>query len=475
MVVTLGVLGLGLARRRLRFGGLAAGVAFWLAVTLLAGALAAFAAGWLLPRRYDFQIWGDGSSVAWSLFAVALLALGAVWALQGLVRRWLAFASLAGGGLFVWAAAGVAVSLAAPGASYLFLVPLAAQAVAVGRYLGRRQGKESSPDAGERWDALSVTLWGAAGAVTALVWAPTLALVAVGLQAGAVPVVAAVVALLLGLLSPQVDLAAAAGGRSWVLPAVVAVAGLGLLSGVRASTGFSAQSPRPTSLLYAQDADSGEALWASFDGRLSDWARRLLPEEPSRASLEAFLGSERPLATGPAPALELEAPELQLLESPGAEGGDGGGGRYRLRVIPPAGAHRLRLFVGPGEDLRSLRVQGRAAELPEEPGDRLTVVVYAPPPEGAELVLETGGNAPQVEAVAQWFGLPPEGQGGPPPREAHLMPLPFGWDTDTTMVRKDLSVAAAVAGDAAEGGAPGAGEAAGEAEAGGPARAPTGP
>lgn len=475
VVATLGVLGLGLARRRLRFGGLVGAVALWLAVTVLAGALAAVAAGWLLPGRYDFQIWGDGSSVAWTLFAVALLALGVVWALQGLVRRWLAFASLAGGGLLLWAVAAVAVSLAAPGASYLFLVPLAAQGVAVGRYLGRRRDGERVPEGEDRWDALSVTLWGAAGAVTALVWAPTLALVAVGLQAAAVSVVSALVALLLGLLAPQVDLSAAVGGRRWVLPAGVTVVGLALLVAVRASSGYGPQSPRPTSLFYAQDADTGEALWASFEGRPSDWSANLLPPEPVRVSLDDFLGSERPLATGPAPELDLATPELHLLEAPALEGRDDDGGRYRLRVLPPAGAHRLRLFVGPAEDLRAVEVEGRAADLPEDPRERVAVVVYAPPAEGVELALETGGGPPRVEAVAQWFGLPTESQGGPPPREAHLMPVPFGWDTDTTMVRKDLAVRDAAAGaegalEATEGEAPAAGEAA----AGGSERAPSG-
>jgi hypothetical protein len=284
---------------------------------------------------------------------------------------------------------------------------------------------------------IPAVLWGlaaAAGVVAALLWAPTLALVAVGLQQGALAVVAGLSVLLVALLSLQLGLLTAPRPR-WLLPAALAAAGIALLVAVRAASSFGPDNPRPTSLVYALDAGTGEARWASFEASPSAWTLRALPGEPRRESLEPFLGHDRELRVGPAPVLDLPAPTVTRL---GTEAAAEGGRRFHVRVVPPAGAHRLRFLLSPAERLRSATVEGRAAILPEG-GETASLLFSAPPEEGVDLVLETRDAGPVVmAAVAQWHRLPAETEGGPGPRGAELMTAGWPSDADTIMFRTEL-------------------------------------
>jgi hypothetical protein len=287
-----------------------------------------------------------------------------------------------------------------------------------------------------------VLRWGLAalgGLLTALVWAPTLALVAVGLQQGALVVVATLTGLLLALLSLQLELLTAVRPR-WLLPAAAAAAGVALVVAVRLASSFESDSPRPTSLVYALDAEAGEARWASFEGRPSPWTLGVLGGEPQRASLAPFLGHDRELAVGPAPLLDLPEPSITTLAT---EAAGETGRRFQVRVVPPAGAHRLRFLLSPAERLRSVMVAGRPATLPEG-AETLSLLYSAPPEEGVDLVIETGGEGPlKLAIVAQWHRLPSEAEGGPGRRGEDLMQAGWPLDADTTMVRTELVLDAA--------------------------------
>lgn len=440
----LAVLVLALVRRRLGAGGLAAGLGAWVLTVAVVGALALAARGLVFPSSYDFRVWGDGSSVAWALFGAALAVLGLVALLHRVARRFVAPASLAAGGLLLWTAVAVPVSLVAPGASYLFLVPLAGQLPAAVYLLARGPGRRPAEgEAGEREDErfgpISWGLLALGGVVAALVWAPALAMVAVGLQAGALVVLAALGGLLLALLSPQLE-EATSGFLGLAVPAALVVAGVALVVAVRLASGFGPDDPRPSSLVYALDADSGEARWVTFDREPGPWTRTVLPEAPERWSLQRFNGWDRELAAGPAPALDYPAPVAERVAEAGAAGE---AGRHRMRVIPPPGAHRLRLFLGPAAEVRSVIVEDREAELPQDAGEEpLHLLYWNPPSEGVNLTVELERSGPlELAAVAQWFGLPAEDQGGPPERPEGLMQASWPWDADTVMVRKDLPLA----------------------------------
>lgn len=439
VLVALGVLwvvALAVRRRRPAMGGLLAGVVFWVLAVAVVGGLGALARGLVFPVPYDFRIWGDASSFGFGLFAWTLIALGLACALYFAGRRWLSAPSLAAGGVVLWLVIAVVASLAAPGTSYLFLVPLAIQTVALGWTLGRPVAATEA--ATDPIAPVGFLLLAAAAAVTALVWGPTLALAGVGLQVGAMVPLSALAALLLAFLAPQLELVTAVRPRALV-PATLVLAGLALAVAVRAASTFGAESPRPTSLLYALDADEGRALWGSTDRRSSPWTESVLPPEPERRALPQFVGHERELATGPAPVLDLEHPAVRVAEAP--ESGEPG--TYRLRVMPPPDAARLRVRLEPAASILSLSVQGLEAELPDD-RDAVSFAYVAPPGEGIEVVLELGaGPAPEVGVVAQWYRLPSVAEGGPPARDATMMPSAYGWDGDSTMVRATFPLEAA--------------------------------
>jgi len=435
-LAVVGVVGAGFARGRVRLGGVVLGLVGQVVILVVLGGLAFVLRGLLFRGGYDFRIWGDASSLAFILFALTLLALGLGLVLQGLLARlgarFLQGEDLAVAGLVLWLLATGAVSLVAPGASYLFLVPLVFQAIAVGLLVARaeRSGETASVSAA-LVAALAVAL-----VVTALVWAPTLALVAVGLRAAAAAIVAVASGLLLALLAPQAEIVAAQKPR-WAVPGLLVVLGLVLIVAVRLSGGFGPENPRYSSLFYGLDLDSGEAVWASFQQRPDAWSGKVLPERPEVRPLPELLPWPRPVAVAPAPVLERSGPELQVLERP-----DSGEGTVRLRIVPPAGADRIRLFLEPRDGIDAVAVASREPQ-PVDAGNGPVVVHYvAPPADGIELAVESSDpSALQVTAIAQWWALPSDAEGGPGVRPAELMVAPFFWDTDTTMVRRHWVVA----------------------------------
>ncbi|HSL83526.1 MAG TPA: M28 family peptidase, partial [Thermoanaerobaculia bacterium] len=348
ILAALAVLALALVRRRVGAGGLAGGLGVWAAVLVVAVVLALAVRGLLFPTGYDFRIWGDGSSVAWALFGAALAVLGLVGLLHRLARRLVSAAGLAAGGLVLWTVAAAGVSFVAPGASYLLLVPLAGQLPAAALLLGRRGaagevgGSEDAPVGLAGWALLAL-----GAVVAALVWAPALALMAVGLQGGALVVLAALGGLLLALLAPQLELVTA-GALGRAVPAALLAAGVALAVAVRLASGYGPDSPRPTALAYALDADAGEARWLTFEAEPSAWTRGALGESPERWSPERFIGWSGELPAGPAPVLSYPAPAAERAAEAVPEGeAPPSAGSRRVRVIPPPGADRLRLFVGP--------------------------------------------------------------------------------------------------------------------------------
>jgi hypothetical protein len=135
----------------------------------------------------------------------------------------------------------------------------------------------------------------------------------------------------------------------------------------------------------------------------------------------------------------------------GQEGGDDG--TYRVRVVPPPDAARLRLILSPSSVLRAVRVDGLEVRDLEGDGERLAFSYFAPSPEGVLLEVETepGAEAPELAVVGQWLRLPGEGQGGPPPRGEESMPTSRTLETDLTMVRTAGRLDGVAAAEAEEG------------------------
>lgn len=433
--LVLAALAAGLRRGKMKLAGLAKAFALQLAAVAVMGLLAWLAGGLLFPVAFNFRVWSDGSAIAWTLAALAFLALGAGWVLDRTLRQRIGGFAIGSGGVLLWLLGAGVMAFVAPGASYLFALPLGLQALGLLFVaLGRTDDPATFPLVGVVFLAL-------AGLVVALLWAPTLALGAVGLlTAGAAPV-AGLALLLMVLLSPQIGLVRTVR-FAWAVPTLLFVAGAVFLIGVSARSRFNAASPRPTSLFYALDADTGQAQWASFDRRLDDWSRRVLPPKPERKALPEFVGFNRPLAVGPAPVLDLAAPELEVVARTATPSG---GRRFQLRAKSRISGDRMRLRFVATSDL-VVTAGGREMDCVRTPGQardpkRCAFLFYAAPAEGLEIVAETSGaTGLEVQLIDQRYGLPEVPGGLPGPRPEGVMQSGAEWDSDTTMVRKAFVV-----------------------------------
>ena len=101
-----------------------------------------------------------------------------------------------------------------------------------------------------------------------------------------VPLCILLLALVFLLLLPQMNLLE--GVQRKALTALLSFVGLaGLIVG-SLTAGFNEDNKQPTHMMYAVDADTGEAWWLSFENRPSDWTQQFLGAEPESKTLGNF-------------------------------------------------------------------------------------------------------------------------------------------------------------------------------------------
>ncbi|ROS75413.1 M28 family peptidase [Cellulomonas sp. PhB143] len=306
-------------------------------------------------------------------FRVALLGVVATVVAGWFValRRRLGAPALAVGGLAWLALVGVALAAFTPGGAYLATLPALAGAAA-GLVAARVR------DARGRVAAVTV---GAGVAVLVLVPVTLLFFPALGLATGAAP---AVCAALLGVAVVPVLALVLPGARRAGAALVGACAALAVAA---TATGlvvdrFDDAHPEPTQLMYALDADTGQARWISAEGSPSPWTSRYVTEQTDVSAEFPMVSGD--VWTGPATAADLPVPSARVVSDETAAGERTV--TFRLR---PGREVRYVDVVGGGVDTAT--VAGR--EVPVE-GGHLDARFYAPPADGVEVVLTTHAAAP---------------------------------------------------------------------------------
>ena len=421
------VLALGLKKRELTLGGIGLGF-----LALLAAVICTALSSYLL----------------WMLIRT-LNPTGDVWALQyHAVRHWLGFASLtvavmsglyvafgrrirvanlAAGALVWWLLSTVLTGMFFPPASFGVVWPLIFSLLGLGTLflLGDRSTRPLM-----RFAALALT------AVPAiLVYAPAIhgmTLIAGLLLTPIVPVFGVVIALLLGLLIPHLDLIARP--NRWILPSGAAFIGLGLLLISTLTTEFDAGHPRPNSILYAMNADTRSAIWASYDASVDEWTSQFLGSNPVKGSVTDHLpNASQPLLHSQAPPVTLASPTVRFLDNRMVDGAR----TLRARVTGPPGATLLTVTTHTqimGATLDGVRVLNLSDEDKGEAAWNLTY--WSPPPEGFELILTIAdGERVTVTATAGTPELPAIPGGTYHDRPSHMMPIA----EDTTMVSRSFN------------------------------------
>ncbi|MFG2631448.1 M28 family peptidase [Streptomyces sp. NPDC048473] len=365
----------------------------------LIGAAVIGLAGWsaLSLVRPDFAL-SEGSvhhlgRYAWggALLLLVLLAAWYRWA-----RRNASPLDIVVGVLGCFAMIAVVCAVALPGGAYLFtwpaLIGLAVVAVTL------RFTRADSP-----WRAV-------AGAMTAV---PVVALVlpvvllllpALGLSLIAAPLVLAALlaAVLLSLLEPLPPRRALTAGML-----AVTVAGVGTLVVGTALDGYNAEEPRPVSLGYVLESDTGKATWVSDGDSSQPAVGKLLTGEPARFEDRVPALDDAVLANGAAKAAPLDTPRTANVSSTEADGVR----TVRFRIQGPADAHTIAVHADTrAHQILDATVEGaKLTGGPKRPGSGWgwSFDYAAPPADGLDVVVRIRGKGPlPIRVVSTAAGLP---------------------------------------------------------------------
>ncbi|CAN5800857.1 hypothetical protein BH23GEM11_BH23GEM11_17530 [soil metagenome] len=426
-------------------------------VVLLSAALGALAGwallGWLPRFHPEFgtmtpAFHGEG----WYVAALVAIAASVLLALAGLARRFVALPALAAGALLPLVLLAVGAALVAPLVAMEFQVAALAGTLAVA-VLALTAGPAGV--APGRWGAgrvvaLGLTLVLAVPVLVAMVplvegiWAAMSFRLAVGLAILSVLLLSALLPALEGLSAPN---------RWWAPLAGLALAAALVAAGVL-QAGPSETRPLPSTLVYALDRESGEALWATRDDAGLAWAEGQVGSLGPPRRLDAF-PLPLPYRTSTAPTVDASRP-LAEIEGPGEIGLTAGPGTRRvlLRVRSMVDAELVTVTLSNtgGGALPAATFLALDGELLPQgpPGDAgarrsVTRVTHQGVPLGEggwlHFVVEVDSGLQALEMVVVEEHLRPAQFLGPEPfrRPPHLVPSP-GARSDRMLIRTPVTV-----------------------------------
>jgi hypothetical protein len=141
---------------------------------------------------------------------------------------------------------------------------------------------------------------------------------------------------LLALLAPQLDVLTAHG--KWLLPGTCALLASGFILSGALRSGYDAEHPKPDTISYWLDTDTGKASWISFDKKPDDWTSQFLTGHVEATTLRLFNPVDGDtIIKADAPHIQLLPPNIETLE----DSTTGGERKLRLRFVSPPQARIL--------------------------------------------------------------------------------------------------------------------------------------
>ena len=437
VLLFVGVVALGFRRRQLTLGGIVVGLLALLGSTIVA-ALGAYLIWTPIRTLHPGGIWAleYEAPLFWMGFASLTVAIPA--ALYVGFSKKIRVANLAVGALLWWLLLTAATSVLFPPASYLFTWPLLFALLGLGVLfaLGDQQASPWYPFAALTLSAIPAVFLFAPGVygvpLTRELLSPNVA-----------PLFALVIVLMLGLLIPHLDLVARP--NKWVLPGAAAALGLGLLLTGTLTAGFDARHPKPDTILYALNTDTGQAIWESGDEEPDAWTSQFLGSDAKKGSVADYLGEIDALHSE-APAVTLAAPNVALLD----DGTRDGVRTLRMRVTAPPKANLVVVRADAEAQVVGAAVNGKriSEETLHDGGiPAWTLHYWNPPSEGLDLTLEVKGTEPlTITARSGTPGLPAIPGKSYPDRPPDTMPIALDPATveqdSSTVVSKSFTFAA---------------------------------
>ncbi|MBN2078117.1 MAG: M20/M25/M40 family metallo-hydrolase [Spirochaetes bacterium] len=366
----------------------------------------------IAPGYYAMTMGEPYNAGSYRIAFTALCAAVALFIHRVAVRR-LGLLNYFAAALVVWAILLAAAQVFLPGAGFVFLWGIVFTLPVMGLLL-RREGSAPS--------SLATALILLLSLPPLLMMADLLFSLYEGLGLGLAAPAGLLIALYLALLAPAAEALMRRTGRA--LPAMTAALGaLFIVIGI-AGSGFNAAAPRPESLAYGLDADSGGSHWISCNRDPGPFTEQFFREGATRGPLPQFfpmtprcLMRSWGFLTAPAPKLALEPPRVVAATTP-----RGPGREVRARIVSPRGARSLVIYLRRGSHIEQVRLCGRTLVDPPaeriKPGHRLamrgvdfenwlTITYQAVPREGIELTLIVSNGEPvEMRVMDISEGLP---------------------------------------------------------------------
>ena len=267
-------------------------------------------------------------------------------------------------------------------------------------------------------------------AVTPLIiLAPAIYLISIGLNLDSIGIVMAIVVLVCILLLPHFLFLS----NDRALAMVIALAGVLFIGFAALRSTHDARHPKLDSLFYGLNADTGKAIWASFDGKPDEWTSRVFSSKAQKRSAPEFFAPGRAglLLQADAAPISLRAPDATVL----ADSTKDAIRTLKLRITSPRRAPVISVYFDSVKNLQRLWVNGKGIEL-EMPS---VINYFNAASEGIELTLELSSAEPlKMRVVDQSYNLPDLSESTLGNRPDTIIPAAVIYN-DATVVSKSFS------------------------------------
>jgi Peptidase family M28 len=433
-LIFVGVTILGLRKGQLTLPGIALGVFVFL-ISVIVISMTVMSLWWSiqeLQSEYKSSHTGDTYHsdlyrISFVLIAIALMSM-----IYTYFHRKGGVQNLAVGALFWWMILMIATSLYLPGGSYLFTWPLLFSSVGLGLLFAFRDQPPGS---------VKVLAPLALCAIPGIVlFTPLIYLLFVSLTLRLSGAVMVMVVLLLGLLTPHLNIITTSG--KWLCSSIAALVAIGLLVAAGLVAGFDHNHAKANSVFYSADADTGRAIWASADEEPDDWTGQFFAANAEKGALPEYSPSlPGEFLKSPAPMSPLPAPHI----TPLADDARDGVRTLHMWITSPRQAPIISIYVDAtagvlGSVVNGKRISNQATPPHGGPERRWSLRYWALPEEGIALTLRVSSSHPvEIRVVDQSYGLPDTPGVVFKPRPTSMMPTPFGFGlSDATLVSKSF-------------------------------------
>ncbi len=397
----------GVAVIRVRRGILLGAIAAVVGIALAGGA--AFVAGKIFVAL-QLRLPHGGSAMwsGWYGASISALSVAITLACLSVAKRRSDARGLQAGALVIWTLLAVAISIKAPGVSYLFVWP--ALFIGLALLLPRFELPAT-------WIA----------AVAALLLLPGLmygaSVIMLGVIGAGAIALGVLTALIVALLVPLLASVSGTGrwlGAQWFAGAAIVFALVGAVT-VRDD----AEHPIPTALYYVQNADSSDAWLGTSRGRRDSWSREVVGASTATPAWAARLSDGAlSLAARRVDRVRLDAPNAVFIRDTLINGAR----RVVLRVFAPRGATSL-LMRATGAPVLTASIDDRVIDTTRfrYRAPFWTMRYWAVPDSGAIVGLSIPVGAKiDFEVVSRVPGIPTIPGVTLPPRPPYVVPIQDG-------------------------------------------------